>query len=286
MQAMHQYYMDIINGVPNIVYWTDVHGVLQGCNHCFIDLLGLKRLADCTGTPYEQMHKQLPWPSARIEAFKLDDRMVLFSEKAVYDKDEAPVHTTNGQVIYYRSRRIPLFNPDKQVVGLVVILEDRTEYQLQFCQQNTALFEESVPYLTHSIQLRILLVEDNIIAQEVEKALFENLNCEVDIADCGAAACALFEPGKYHIVLMDIGLQDTSGYIVSKKIREMEKNTDFAVPIIALTSYQADIVKYDCDDYFMNGVITKPLTNHQANSLIQRYVYHADIDINGLKSVK
>ena len=85
---------------------------------------------------------------------------------------------------------------------------------------------------------------------------------------------------------MDIGLQDTSGYVVSKKLREMEKNTEYHVPIIALTSYQADVVKYDCNDYFMDGVITKPLSNKQAEQIIKRYVYHENIEISGLQSVK
>lgn len=289
IQEVHQYYMDIINCVPDIVYWIDVNGTLKGCNHRFIDLLGLKSLSDCKGTPYEQMSAHLTWSIARIEAFKLDDSVVLFSKKAVYDKEEAPVYTADGRLIYYRSRRIPLLGQDKQVVGLVVVLEDITEQKKiknKSTIASTAVFEGSVPYVTGLVRLRVLLVEDNLIAQAVEKALFEDLNCDVDIADSGIVATALFEPGKYALVLMDIGLQDTSGYVVSKKIREMEKNTGFEVPIIALTSYQADIVKYDCDDYFMNGVITKPLSKKQASSIINRYCYRANIEVDGLKSVR
>ena len=286
--VIHQYYMDIINCIPEIVYWIDVDCMLKGCNHSFIQLLGLQRLSDCAGTPYEQMSKHLTWSAARIESFKLDDMAVLFSNEPHYDKEEPPVYNADGTVIYYRSRRIPLLNQDKQVVGLVVVLEDITDYKKMQNLQNPSseLFEQDALYVTDSKKLRVLLVEDNIVAQSVEQALFEDLNCEVDIANSGMTAAALFEPGKYQIVFMDIGLQDTSGYVVSKKIREMEQNTEFEVPIIALTSYQADIVKYDCDAYFMSGVITKPLTKNQANSIIQRYVHHANVDVSGLKSVK
>jgi CheY-like chemotaxis protein len=128
------------------------------------------------------------------------------------------------------------------------------------------------------------MIEDNIIAQNVEKALLMALNCQVDIAESGDKALQLFGPGKYDLVLMDIGLEDTSGYVVAKQLRNMEKDTNHHVPIIALTGYEADVVKYDCEQYFMEGAITKPLTSEQAEQIIKHYVYHMDIPVNGLKS--
>lgn len=82
----------------------------------------------------------------------------------------------------------------------------------------------------------------------------------------------LFKPGKYDLIFMDISLLDTSGYVVSKMFRKMEKNTPHHVPIIAVTTHQADVVKKDCEDYSMEDVITKPLTSEQAMSFIKRYV--------------
>lgn len=282
--TIHQYYMDIINCMPHVVYWVDLDCMLKGCNHNFIKLLGLKRIKDFVGTPYEQMAEHLKWPAARIEAFKLDDMEVIFSNQATYDFDEQPVVNHDGTTIYYRSRRVPLFDKEKNVTGLVVVLEDITQHKLSKNQEDvpSLLNESDLPTAT---RLRVLLVEDNVIAQNVERALFQNLNCDVDVADTGIAAAELFVPGKYNIVFMDIGLQDTSGYVVSKQLREQEKNTGFHVPIIALTSYQADVVKYDCNDYFMDGVITKPLTNQQADQLLKRYVYHENAQVIGLKSV-
>lgn len=94
----------------------------------------------------------------------------------------------------------------------------------------------------------------------------------------------LFDPGKYDLVLMDIGLADTSGYVVAKQLRNKEKGTNHHVPIIALTGYEAEVVKYDCEQYFMEGAITKPLTSEQAEQIIQHYVYHMDVEVKGLKS--
>ena len=277
---VHEYYMDIINCMPHIVYWVDANCTLMGCNLNFVKLLGLEQLNDFIGTPHDQMMKQLSWPAERIELFRQDDMAVLFSGLPEYDVEELPVYKKEGRVIYYKSSRIPLFDVNKKVTGLVVILNDITAQKEM----------EKVLNLTHPIHrvtgikhtnkpVRVLLVEDNIIAQHVQQTLLMTLNCEVDIAGSGDAASMLFEPGKYGLVFMDIGLQDTSGYIVSKTFREMEKNTRYHVPIIALTAYQADVIKADCNDYFMDGVITKPLTSEQALQIINRYVYHQEMDV-------
>ena len=277
---VHQYYMDIINCMPGIVYWVDSNCILKGCNLNFLNLLGLKQKNDLVGTPYDQMSKQLPWTPSRIGSFKLDDMAVLFSGDPVHDINELPVYNKKGEAVYYQSTRVPLFDADKKVSGLVVILNDITSQknmEKPLHQAHPADRAERMKYSDKPV--RVLLVEDNIIAQHVQQALLMALNCDVDIAGSGDAAGMLFEPGKYALVFMDIGLQDTSGYIVSKTFREIEKNTRHHVPIIALTSYKADIIKEDCNNYFMDGVITKPLTSAQAINIIKQYVYHEDVKL-------
>lgn len=282
--AIHHYYMDIINCMPNIVYWIDLDCELKGSNNNFVKLLGLKDLHDFTGTAYELLRKYAHWPESCVEALKLDDMTAIFSGKAKYNVEELPIPIGDNKLSYL-STRVPLFDNKKQVTGLVIILTDITDRKSN---------EQYAPADSHPDLMligrpngripRILMVEDNLIAQKVEQALMVTLGCDVDMAESGEKALALFSPGKYDVVFMDIGLQDTSGYIVAKKLREKEKGTDHHVPIIALTSYQADIVKYDCRDYFMDGVITKPLSSDQAQQIIEHYVYHKDVSVNGLES--
>lgn len=143
-------------------------------------------------------------------------------------------------------------------------------------QNNTRQFLVNPP--------RVLLIEDNLIAQTVEKNLLQTVGCEVDIAADGEGSIKLFSPGKYDVIFVDIGLQDTSGYMVAKKIREQESGTEHHVPIIALTSYKAEVVKHDCREYFMAGAITKPLTINQAEQIIKYYILDQDIFIDGLIS--
>ncbi|HAT9263857.1 TPA: response regulator [Legionella pneumophila subsp. pneumophila] len=286
--GIHQEYLGILNCLPDIVYWVDKDCLLKGCNQNFIKLLGLKKIKDLKGTPYEQMAKYTGWPEKNIEAFKLDDMKVLFSGEPQWDVEEGPLFNKDKEVRYYRTRRVPLFDKDNKVHGLVVVLTDITKFKKMEEQlQKVATKEKIKPSPAKRIEEpKILMVEDNFVAQKVEEALLKELQCQVDIADTGDKALNLFDPGKYDMVFMDIGLEDTSVYLVAKKIRQKEQNTNYHVPIIALTSYQADVVKYDVEDYFMDGVLTKPLTSEQADQLIKHFVHKEDIMVSGLKSAR
>ena len=71
--SLHQYYMDIINCMPDIVYWIDKECLLKGCNNNFVKLLNITNIKDMIGTPYDQMIKHLPWPKEYIKSFKTND---------------------------------------------------------------------------------------------------------------------------------------------------------------------------------------------------------------------
>lgn len=285
-EFIHQHYMDVINALPVIVYWIDVDCNLIGCNNNFVNLLGLQELRDFKGTPYQQMERCAHWSEKRIETFKLDDMKVIFSGEVRNNVEELPILDEQGKTLYFKSNRVPMYDENKNIVGLVVVLTDisaskttgeRPAAEVQNKEKGEHVFKNG--HLPN-----VLMIEDNVVAQNVEKALLTGLNCQVDIAGTGDMALKLFDPGKYDLVLMDIGLEDTSGYVVAKQLRNMEKNTQHHVPIIALTGYEADVVKYDCEQYFMEGAITKPLTSRQAEQIINHYVYHMDVAVDGLKS--
>ena len=170
------------------------------------------------------------------------------------------------------------------MIGAVIVMVELTE---QLFHEQRLIREAAQPLDSPAVSKgeapRVLIVEDNFVAKQVEEALLLALKCDVDTAATGQQALILFEPGKYDLVVMDIGLEDTSGYVLSKQFRQMEKNSNFHVPIIALTSFQADLVKYDCDYYFMDGVISKPLTAEQADQIVQHYVYRNNTAVTGLK---
>lgn len=286
--VIHQHYMDIINSIPDAVYWTDENCNLIGCNLHFMQLLSLKNPQGLKGNPYELMKNHAHWPEGRIDALKLDDMNVIFSGNAQYNVEEK-LSLDNDKTLHFKINRVPMYDEQRHVAGLVVVLTNISELkqaqeEIKLQQAKSKVQTVETPIKEHPLP-KVLMIEDNLIAQNVERALLTALNCQVDIADTGDKALQLFNPGKYDLVLMDIGLEDTSGYVVAKNLRNKEKDTPHHVPIIALTGYEAEVVKYDCGQYCMEGAITKPLTSQQAEQIIKHYVYHMDVEVLGLKSI-
>lgn len=120
--------------------------------------------------------------------------------------------------------------------------------------------------------LNVLLVEDNLAAQLIESSFLTARNCNVQIADCGEKALELFEPGKYHMIIMDIGLPGMQGDTVAKLIRKMESGHSSRTDIFALTAHTSpDINKQYCSAG-IDQVFSKPLSREQAGSMIDRYL--------------
>ncbi|MBA2710591.1 MAG: response regulator [Tatlockia sp.] len=298
-----KYYLDVLDTMPNLIYLLDRNCCLTGSNLNFRQHFNIKNREENLGNPpYKLFHAKGNWSEERVEKLKRDDIDVILSGEPAQDIEETPVVNGKDEIIYYKSTRIPLIDNDKVVIGLVCILTDITEskrlkeqyekikkelqnYNNQY-KMHVSIAENSNQEINMNKTPKVLMVEDNSTAQKAAQALLMQLDCRVDVADSGDKATTLFEPGKYDLVFMDIGLEDTSGYVVSKRIRQLEKGTEYHVPIIALTGYEADIVKYDCDDYTMEGALTKPLTSEQAKQIIQHYIYHIDIPVHGLKTIK
>jgi signal transduction histidine kinase/CheY-like chemotaxis protein len=79
---------------------------------------------------------------------------------------------------------------------------------------------------------QILVVEDNIINQEVAKALFGSLGLKIQIADTGEQALQMIEKNNYQLILMDIHLPGISGIEATSLIKKNHPS----LPIIGLSA--------------------------------------------------
>ncbi|STX61026.1 response regulator [Legionella birminghamensis] len=123
-----------------------------------------------------------------------------------------------------------------------------------------------------SAEHRVLVVEDNIIAQHAARSLLSKLQCAVDIAEDGKTALDLWKTQHYDLILMDIGLPDVDGYEVTHAIRVQELTKKTHTPIIALTAHAGDENKKRCIDAGMNAVLTKPLTAKNCADMINAFI--------------
>lgn len=115
--------------------------------------------------------------------------------------------------------------------------------------------------------IKVLLVEDQNIARNVETHVLEDLGCVVDATQNGITALELLGKNNYDIIFMDIGLPDVDGLTLTETIRHAS-NTNKSIPIIALTAYGDEGYKNRATWVGMNGFIVKPLTEENCKKAL------------------
>lgn len=166
--------------------------------------------------------------------------------------------------------KIPLLTLNEYFEDMKMFSYDQEKNNL--LQKNTVskikLDDKNLPA---KILHKILLVEDDLIAQTIAKIMLSPLSQQIDVANCGKKTLELFEPGKYDLVLMDIGLPDIEGDLLTQQLRVMEEGSIHSAPIIGLTAHATDQIKKNCISLGMNDVFNKPLSEEKAKEIIERY---------------
>ncbi|WP_242441723.1 response regulator [Pseudoalteromonas piscicida] len=114
----------------------------------------------------------------------------------------------------------------KEPSGTRAILAVPIELDEQVAEDNQAV----------SISANILLVEDNLLNARVIEKMLQPIASRVTHAEHGERALALYEVGKFDVVLMDLNMPVMDGYEATKRLREM----DPTIPIIVVTANTND----------------------------------------------
>ena len=128
-------------------------------------------------------------------------------------------------------------------------------------------------------KIRILLVEDNAINQEVAKATLAQLGCRVEVANHGAEALERLERQSYDLVFMDCQMPVMDGFQATARIRERERQASLApgavgrrLPIIALTAHAISGDRDRCLAVGMDDYLSKPFTREDLSALLKRWL--------------
>ena len=126
------------------------------------------------------------------------------------------------------------------------------------------------PDLSH---VKLLLVEDNEINQEITIEMLKRVKISADIANNGKEAVDIFvaNPNYYDIILMDLQMPIMSGYEATKIIREHNKE----IPIIALTAAAMIEDRTKALNAGMNDHLSKPIDGDEMLSNIVKWL---DVD--------
>jgi PAS domain S-box-containing protein len=104
------------------VFWKDRNSVYLDCNYLFAANAGLSPPEEIIG----MTDLDLPWKYAEAESYRADDRMVMETGIPKLNYEETQ-HTADGRVTWVRTSKIPLRNPEGDVIGVMGTFEDITE---------------------------------------------------------------------------------------------------------------------------------------------------------------
>ncbi len=113
--------------------------------------------------------------------------------------------------------------------------------------------------------IRILVIEDNAVNQEVALGMLEKIGFSADVADNGQEGLDRLEQETFDLVLMDCQMPVLDGYAATRVLRENEKeagNQACRLPVIALTANAMTGDAEKCLSAGMDDYLSKPFEEH------------------------
>ncbi|MBA3975474.1 MAG: hypothetical protein C0504_14810 [Candidatus Solibacter sp.] len=123
---------------------------------------------------------------------------------------------------------------------------------------------------------RILVVDDNRIAQQVIGALLNKHGWRYETAKDGYEAIEKAGRAQYQLVLMDLQMPGIDGLETCRRLREMTGYA--ATPVMALTADVSDQVRVKCRDAGMDAFLEKPIHTVDLNALLTQFLTSPDGD--------
>jgi len=121
--------------------------------------------------------------------------------------------------------------------------------------------------------IRILLVEDNLINQKMAETMLKKAGYNVDVAKNGRIAVEAVDKINYDIILMDVQMPEMNGFEATKIIREKEKeNNKKHNIIIAMTAHALRGDREQCIKAGMDDYISKPINPEEVFNVIRKWV--------------
>jgi len=140
----HSLMANVIDSLPDFVFYKDLQGVYLGCNQPCADLLGLEHKNDIIGkTDADLFNKNL------AEMFEKVDQEVLQDNKSIRNQ-ETVVHN-NGKTLLLETLKTPFYDAKGEVLGVIGVSRDVTEYKKLEVQYLQAQKMEAVGTLVGGI---------------------------------------------------------------------------------------------------------------------------------------
>ena len=120
---------------------------------------------------------------------------------------------------------------------------------------------------------RILLAEDSTDNQFLIRAYLKDFECKIETAGDGLAALENFVPERYDLILMDVQMPGMDGLSVTREIRRIENEGDYArTPIVALTAFSTEADRRSSIDAGCDEHVVKPIRKQELLDVVRKYL--------------
>ncbi|WP_421875833.1 response regulator [Marinoscillum sp.] len=116
--------------------------------------------------------------------------------------------------------------------------------------------------------LKVLIVEDNLVNQMVLSKILKSKGCVTDLAQDGIEAVEKALEQEHDLILMDVQMPGKNGIEATMEIRKSKPDKPI---IIALTASALGEDKNQCLQAGMNDYLTKPIAKDQLEMMMQKW---------------
>ena len=145
-------------------------------------------------------------------------------------RDEGPIPVASGLLPFDSSLSFPI-----HAIALGHALLELIEQPRNPASKGGATSPLPTAQVPSSAGLRILLVEDNRVNQQVALTMLKKWGHQIDVAWNGLEALEAIQRQAYDLVLMDIQMPEMDGLTATQQIRLLD-GTCASVPIVAVTA--------------------------------------------------
>ena len=117
----HQMLQTVLNTIPQRVFWKDRNCTYVGCNRAFATDAGLNNPAEIIG----KSDFELAW-SGTADRYRADDKRIMEQGSTKLNFDE-PQSRPDGSLLWLRTSKLPLWDREGKVIGVIGTYEDITE---------------------------------------------------------------------------------------------------------------------------------------------------------------
>ncbi len=132
------------------------------------------------------------------------------------------------------------------------------------------------------ISLKVLLAEDNRVNQKLAIKVLEKFGHQVVVANNGKEALEWYQKEMFDVILMDVQMPEMDGLTATRKIRELEINSQRHIPIIALTAHAMKGDEEKCLTAGMDYYVTKPLKQKELKAILDEIAASIVVASNGM----